>query len=92
MQICADVTGREIKISSTPQASALGAAMFGALAAGRKFGVYDSIEEAVIHMASLEKKLISLSQKTQRSIISYLLNIENHMIILAWGITRRGRD
>lgn len=56
MQIYADVTGREIKIASTPQASALGAAMFGALAAGRKFGGYDSIEESVTHMASLEKK------------------------------------
>jgi len=56
MQIYADVTGREIKIASTPQASALGAAMFGTLAAGSKFGGYDSIEESVTHMASLEKK------------------------------------
>jgi len=56
MQIYADVIGREIKIASTPQASALGAAMFGALAAGSKSGGYDSIEEAVAHMASCEKK------------------------------------
>jgi len=56
MQIYADVTGREIKIASSRQASALGAAMFGALAAGSKSGGYDSIEEAVAHMASLEKK------------------------------------
>jgi len=56
MQIYADVTGREIKIASSRQASALGAAMFGALAAGSEAGGYDSIEEAVIHMASLEKK------------------------------------
>lgn len=56
MQIYADVTGREIKIASSRQASALGAAMFGSLAAGSKLGGYDSIEEAVAHMASLEKK------------------------------------
>jgi len=30
--------------------------MFGALAAGSKSGGYDSIEEAVTYMASLEKK------------------------------------
>ena len=56
MQIYADVTGREIKISSSRQASALGAAMFGAIAEGSETGGYDSIEDAVTHMASLEKK------------------------------------
>jgi len=56
MQIYAEVTDREIKIASSRQASALGAAMFGALAAGSKSGGYDSIEDAVIHMASIEKK------------------------------------
>jgi L-ribulokinase len=56
MQIYADVTGREIKVASSHQASALGAAMFGSLAAGSKLGGYDSIEEAVNHMASCEKK------------------------------------
>ena len=56
MQIYADVTDREIKIASSRQASALGAAMFGALAAGSEAGGYNSIEDAVEHMASLEKK------------------------------------
>jgi L-ribulokinase len=56
MQIYADVTGREIKIASSPQASVLGAAMFGAIAAGSEAGGYDSIKDAVEHMASLEKK------------------------------------
>lgn len=56
MQIYADVTGREIKVASSRQASALGAAMFGAIAAGSESGGYDSIEDAVAHMASLEKK------------------------------------
>jgi len=56
MQIYTDVTGREIKVASSRQASALGAAMFGALAAGSEAGGYDSIEEAASHMASLENK------------------------------------
>jgi L-ribulokinase len=56
MQIYADVTGREIKIASSRQASALGAAMFGAIAAGSEAGGYDSIEDAVTFMASIEKK------------------------------------
>ena len=56
MQIYADVTDREIKIASSRQASALGAAMFGALAAGSEAGGYNSIEDAVECMASLEKK------------------------------------
>ena len=56
MQIYTDVTGREIKVASSRQASALGAAMFGAVAAGSEAGGHDSIEDAVNHMASLEKK------------------------------------
>ena len=56
MQIYADVTGREIKVTSSLQTSALGAAMFGAIAAGSESGGYDSIKDAVAHMVSLEKK------------------------------------
>ena len=56
MQIYADVTGREIRVATSRQASALGAAMFGALAAGSDGGGYDSIEDAVARMASIEEK------------------------------------
>ncbi len=56
MQIYTDVTGREIKVASSRQAPALGAAMFGAIAAGSEAGGHDSIEDAVTHMASIEKK------------------------------------
>lgn len=54
MQIYSDVTGREIRVAASRQASALGAAMFGALAAGSAGGGYDSIEDAVARMASIE--------------------------------------
>jgi L-ribulokinase len=56
MQIYADVTGREIKISANKQAPALGSAMFGAVVAGKAAGGYDSIFEAAAKMAHLKKE------------------------------------
>ncbi len=53
MQIYADVTNMEIRISASPQAPALGAAMFAALAAGEENGGYDSIVEAAKHMSKV---------------------------------------
>lgn len=57
MQIYADVTAREIRVASSRQASALGAAMFGAVAAGSRNGGYDSIVDGVTQMGSIEKKI-----------------------------------
>jgi L-ribulokinase len=56
MQIYADVTNREIRISSSPQTVALGAAMFGAVAAGSEKGGYDSIYEAAKKMSSVREE------------------------------------
>ncbi|MCY8190221.1 ribulokinase [Bacillus spizizenii] len=63
MQIYADVTNMDIKISGSPQAPALGSAIFGALAAGKENGGYDDIKEAA-HMGKLKD-------------ISYTPNAEN---------------
>jgi L-ribulokinase len=57
MQIYADVTGRELKVSASQQAAALGSAMFGAVAAGRAAGGYDSIVEAAQYMAGLKDEI-----------------------------------
>ena len=54
MQIYADVTGRTFKLSASNQTPALGAAMFGAVAAGSEAGGHRSIEEAARAMASLK--------------------------------------
>jgi L-ribulokinase len=54
MQIYADVTGREIKVSGTDQAGAKGSAMFAAVAAGKAAGGYDDIVEAAQRMATLQ--------------------------------------
>ena len=54
MQIYADVINREIKISGSPQAPALGSAMFGAVAAGKAAGGYDTIQDAAAVMAKVK--------------------------------------
>ncbi|NLO83288.1 MAG: ribulokinase [Clostridiales bacterium] len=54
MQIYADVTNREIKISASAQTAALGSAMFGAVAAGKERGGYDSIVDAAKAMARVK--------------------------------------
>ncbi|MBP1995044.1 ribulokinase [Paenibacillus eucommiae] len=56
MQIYADVTNREIKIADSKQTPALGAAMFGAVAAGAEKGGYDSIVDAAKKMARVRKE------------------------------------
>jgi L-ribulokinase len=51
LQIYADVTGREFKEAGSGHTSALGAAMFGAYAAGRAAGGFDSLTDAAKAMA-----------------------------------------
>lgn len=56
MQIYADVTNREIKIADSKQTPAIGAAMFGAVAAGSAKGGYDNIVDAANAMARVRKE------------------------------------
>lgn len=55
MQIYADVINMEIRISGSPQAPALGSAMFGAVAAGKAAGGFDTIQEAAKIMAKVKE-------------------------------------
>jgi L-ribulokinase len=59
MQIYADVTGRSIKVAASSQCSALGSAMFGAVAAGTSRGGYANIMEAAGKMAKLKDEVFS---------------------------------
>lgn len=56
MQIFADVTGREIHIAAGDQTVALGAAMWGAVAAGAADGGHDDIGAAAKKMARLRRE------------------------------------
>ncbi|MBN1878294.1 MAG: ribulokinase [Anaerolineae bacterium] len=65
MQIYADVTGREVKIAAATQTPALGSAMFGAVAAGKAAGGYDTIQEASAAMSRLrDEKYIPIPENT----------------------------
>lgn len=59
MQIYADVTNRVIKIADSFQTPALGAAMFGAVAAGLENGGFDTILEATEQMARVKEEVIT---------------------------------
>ncbi len=57
MQIYADVFERPIKVSRSSQTCALGAAMFGAVVAGKERGGYRKVEEAIEHMSGVKPEV-----------------------------------
>jgi L-ribulokinase len=78
MQIYADVTGREIKVTAS---MALGSAMFGAVAAGKSAGGYDSIYEAAKTMAHLKQesyKPIPENQQVYEKLFAEYLRLHDY--------------
>jgi L-ribulokinase len=69
MQIYADVSNREIKVAASEQATALGSALWGAVAAGEDAGGYDTIVDAARNMARLKDE-------------SFVPDHENHKVYL----------
>ena len=63
MQIYADVTGRPMKISRSVQTCALGAAIAGAVVAGKKSGGYSSFAAAQRAMTGLKPKVYKPNPK-----------------------------
>jgi L-ribulokinase len=55
MQIYADVTGREMKISRSAQSCALGACIAGAVVAGKSVGGYDNFPDAQAAMCGIKE-------------------------------------
>jgi L-ribulokinase len=81
MQIYADVTGREIKVSASKQTPALGSAMFGSVAAGKAAGGYDSIYDAAQKMAHLKEetfKPIPENQKVYSLLFAEYLRLHDY--------------
>jgi L-ribulokinase len=81
MQIFADVTGRELKVTASKQTPALGSAMFGAVAAGKAVGGYDTIFEAARYMARLKDEVfkpISANQKVYDQLYAEYLRLHNY--------------
>ena len=54
LQVYADITRRPIALAASPNASATGAAMLGAVAAGERAGGHASFVAAAAHMAALQ--------------------------------------
>jgi L-ribulokinase len=63
MQIYADVTGRPIKISRSAQTCALGAAIAGAVVAGRQAGGHDNYADAQKAMTGLKARVFQPNPK-----------------------------
>jgi L-ribulokinase len=81
MQIYADVTGRELKVTASQQTPALGSAMFGAVAAGQASGGYDSIFDAAPKMARLKKETFKpdpSAQKVYDQLYAEYLTLHNY--------------
>ena len=81
MQIYADVTGLPIKVSASKQTPALGSAMFGAVAAGKAAGGYDSIYDAARTMAHLKDEVykpIPENQQVYEILFSEYLHLHDY--------------
>jgi L-ribulokinase len=65
MQIYADVTGRPIKISRSAQTCALGAAIAGAVVAGKAAGGHENYAEAQKAMTGLKTRVFQPNPKAQ---------------------------
>jgi L-ribulokinase len=80
MQIYADITGREMKVSRSAQSCALGSAIAAAVVAGKKNGGFDNFEQARKAMTAVKPKTfkpIAANQKIYAHIYNLYKQIHN---------------
>ena len=88
MQIYADVTGREMKISRSAQSCALGAAIAGAVVAGKASGGYDDFADAQAAMCGIKDvtyKPISGNNKVYQQLYALYKQLHDAFGIQSWS-------
>lgn len=86
LQTYADVTGLPLRVAASGQAVALGAAIFGALAAGRVAGGHDDLEDAVTRMTKPAAAVFTPrveAQQTYDRLYALYLQLHDHFGVAA---------
>ncbi len=88
MQIYADVTGREMKLSRSAQTCALGSAIAAAVVAGKARGGYDSFEEAQTSICAMKSTVfrpISQNHKIYQDLYSLYKQLHDAFGLAGWS-------
>ncbi len=88
MQVYADVTGREMKISRSAQSCALGACIAGAVVAGKKAGGYDNFPDAQAAMCGIKDityKPIAENQNIYQQLYALYKQLHNAFGLPDWS-------
>lgn len=88
MQIYADVTGRPMKVSRSPQTPALGAAMCGAVAAGKKAGGHGDFDTAAKAMTGVKDVVYEpnpASHETYRELYALYSDLHDAFGTATWN-------
>lgn len=92
MQIYADITGREMKVSRSAQSCALGSAIAASVVAGERAGGYDNFASAQSAMCGVKDKVYKPNQNNHKiytelyklyKILHNAFGIKNHRTILS---------